>query len=420
MNRLKGLLAVASATIVSANVVAIPAASAAAARVPADVAGAPLVVASVGFNQSGGLAGTGAVTVINTANNVAGPAVKVGVAPVALVVSPNGATAYVVGASNDDTGAPGTLTPVNTVTHAVGKAVKLPDPIEVAVPSTGNTVYVLDGFEADIQPVGTPSNLYPVNTATGAVGKVVKVASNPTATVPIVLTPNGKELYVLGTNEVTPVTTAPLAASAPLKIAATAVVISPNSNTAYFMQPGKLTVVVVATATNTRDKTIGTGQFVPEALALSPNGQDLYVVGAPDAALGGGPDDDLLVYNTATGALLRTVSLGAHADNGFVIALTPSGGEAYVLGYGQLATQGWVVPVNTSTGSSGALIHVGFNASAIVAAPSGKWVYVLDNGVPPGGETPKYTGSVVPIDVATGEAGKAVPVVAYAEIMATT
>jgi DNA-binding beta-propeller fold protein YncE len=132
-----------------------------------------------------------------------------------------------------------------------------------------------------------------------------------------------------------------------------------------------------------------------------------------------------LVYDTATGALLRTVSLGAHpvnayGDNGFVIVLTPSGGTAYVLGYGQLATQGWVVPVNTATGSSGALIHVGFNASAIVAAPSGKWVYVLDNGVPPGGATPKYTGSVVPIDVATGKAGKPVPVVAYAEMMTTT
>jgi hyaluronoglucosaminidase len=234
-----------------------------------------------------------------------------------------------------------------------------------------------------------------------------------------VLTPNGKELYILGAKEVTPVTTAPLTASPSLKITVTAAVISPNSNTAYLMQPGNLAVVVVATGTNARDKTIGTGQFVPEALALSPNGQDLYVVGAPDAALGGGPDDVLLVYDTATGALSRTVSLGAHADNGFVVALTPSGGEAYVLGYGQLATQGWVVPVNTSTGSSGALIHGGFNASAIVAAPSGKWVYVLDNGVPPGGATPRYTGAVVPIDVATGKAGKAIPVVAYAEMMTT-
>ena len=154
--------------------------------------------------------------------------------PVALGVSSNGATAYVVGAYNDDTGAPGSLIAVSTSTHTVGKTVKLPNPIAVAVPPTGNTVYVLGGFDAATQPVGTPSDLYPVDTATGAIGKVIKVASNPSE---IAVTPNGRDLYVLGASEVTPVVTATFAAAASVKLTATGIAVAPNSKTAYFRRP---------------------------------------------------------------------------------------------------------------------------------------------------------------------------------------
>ena len=409
-----GATSAALVVLAAATFLAGPASNAAAASVPA----APLVVASTTIASAGNPTGTGVLTVIDAASNVASAPIRVQADPVALGVSFKGATAYVVGASNDETGAGGGLVSVNTSTHTVGKLVKLPNPIAVAVPPNGNTVYVLGGFDAASQPVGTPSDLYSVDTATGGVGKVIKVASNPSE---IAVTPNGQHLYVLGASEVTPVATATLTAGAPVKLTATGIAIAPNSKTAYFLDPGNLAVLPLATASNTRGKPIGTGPFVPQALAVSPNGQDLYVVGPPDAGLGPGPDYVALqIFNTATGTLHKTVNLGPSSEaSTWAITVTPNGQMAYALGYGKTSSQAIVVPVNTVTGVAGAPVHVGFNASTIVASPNGTWVYVLDDGAPPGSSGPKSPGSVVPIDVVTGKAGKPIPIAPYAQVMTT-
>ena len=411
-----GATSAALSVLAGAMLVAGPASNAAATSVPI----APPVVASTTILSNGGATGMGALTLINTANNVASAPIKVHAFPVAVGVSSNGATAYVVGAYNDDTGAPGSLISVSTSSHVVGRTVKVPNPIAVAVPPTGNKVYVLGGFDAASQPVGTPSDLYPVDTATGVIGKVIKVASDPSG---IAVTPNGRDLYVLGTKEITPVVTAPFAAAAPVKISSPGMAIAPNSKTAYFLDPDNLAVLPLATASNTREKLIGTGRFVPAAVAVGPNSQDVYVVGTPDAALGQGlPDAVLFFYDTATGKFRKTVSIGPYSEaGGWAITLTPNGQMAYALGYGKTSTsQEIVVPVDTVTGVAGAPIHVGVNASAIVASRNGAWVYVLDDGTPPGGPGPKSAGSVVPIDVATGKAGKPIPIAPYAQVMATS
>jgi hypothetical protein len=413
--RRMGAASAALSVLAGPTLLAGPASNAAATSLPA-----PLVVASTTISSDGGGTGTGTLTVINTANNVASAPIKVHAFPVAVGVSSNGATAYVVGAYNDDTGAPGSLISVSTSSHVVGRTVKVPNPIAVAVPPAGNTVYVLGGFDAASQPVGTLSDLYPVDTATGVIGKVVKVASNPSE---IAVTPNGRDLYVLGSDEITPVVTAPFAAAPPVKITSPGMAIAPNSGTAYFLDPGNLAVLPLATASNAREKLIGTGPYVPEALAVGPNSQALYVVGTPDAALRQGLHNAvLLVYNTATGTLHKTVNLGPPSEaNGWAVTLTPNGQMAYALGYGKTSSsQGIVVPVNTVTGVAGAPIHVGSNASTIVASPNGTWVYVLDGGTPPGGSGPKSAGSVVPIGVASGKAGKPIPIAPYAEVMATS
>jgi hypothetical protein len=411
-----GATSAALSVLCGVTLVAGPASNAAATSVPA----APLVVASTTILSNGGATDMGALTLINSANNVASAPIKVHAFPVAVGVSSNGATAYIVGAYNDDTGAPGSLISVSTSSHVVGRTVKVPNPIAVAVPPTGNTVYVLGGFDAASQPVGTLSDLYPVDTATGVIGKVIKVASNPSG---IAVTPNGRDLYVLGTKEITPVVTAPFAAAAPVKLSSPGMAIAPNSKTAYFLDPDNLAVLPLATASNTSEKLIGTGRFVPEAVAVGPNSQDVYVVGTPDAALGQGLHDAVLFfYDTATGKFRKTVSIGPYSEaGGWAITLTPNGQMAYALGYGKTsASQGIVVPVDTVTGVAGGPIHVGVNASTIVASRNGTWVYVLDDGTPPGGAGPKSAGSVVPIDVATGKAGKAIPIAPYAEVMATS
>ena len=233
---------------------------------------ASLVVASTGFSSAGGPTGTGEITVVDTSDNVGSAPLKLDADPVAAAVSPNGKTGYVVGAANDESGAPGSLTAVNLSTRAVDMTAKVPDPMAVAVPATGNTVYVLNGFMADVQPAGTPGTLTPVNTATGAEGKAAKVASGSTA---LAITPDGRVVYALGGSAVTPVITASVAAGAPIKIRATAAAMTPDGREAYFLVPTALSVVPVDTATQAMSKPIGTGLLLPAAVAASPNGSFL-------------------------------------------------------------------------------------------------------------------------------------------------
>jgi hypothetical protein len=338
--------------------------------------------------------------------------------PVAVAVSPNGKTAYVVGAANDESGAPGSLTAVNMSTRTVNMSAKVPDPMAVAVPGTGNTVYVLNGFMADVQPAGTPGTLTPVNTATGVEGKAAKVASGSTA---LVITPDGKVVYALGGSAVTPVITASSAAWAPIKIRATAAAVTPNGKEAYFLVPTALSVVPVDTATQAMSKPIGTGLLLPAAVAASPNGQSIYVVATPDPGLGGGSVDKLLVISASTNNVTRTVTLGSYPKAlDWAVAVTPNGKAAYALGWGTRGVPGVVLPFDTATGAVGKPIATGLNSSTIAVSANGLWAYVLDSGVPPGSSGPLSAGSVIPIDVATEKASKAIPVPAYAEAMATS
>jgi DNA-binding beta-propeller fold protein YncE len=54
------------------------------------------------------------VTPISTATNTAGTRIKVGADPVAIAITPNGATAYVAN------GTPDTVTPISTATNTRG------------------------------------------------------------------------------------------------------------------------------------------------------------------------------------------------------------------------------------------------------------------------------------------------------------
>jgi DNA-binding beta-propeller fold protein YncE len=68
------------------------------------------------------------VTPITTATNTAGPPITVGQTPVAVAITPDGKTAYVVNAS-------GTVTPITTATNTAGPPITVgrdPDAIAIA------------------------------------------------------------------------------------------------------------------------------------------------------------------------------------------------------------------------------------------------------------------------------------------------
>jgi DNA-binding beta-propeller fold protein YncE len=125
------------------------------------------------------------------------------------------------------------------------------------------------------------------------------------------------------------------------------------------------------------------------------------------------------VVSTPTGHVGKTLDLGVHPDiNYWTIALNPHGQTSYVLGYGSPAVPGVAIPFNTATLAVGKPVTVGDNAGQIAFAPSGKWAYVLDDGIQRSvGSLP---GKVVPINVATGSVGRPIPVAGYAEAMAAS
>jgi YVTN family beta-propeller protein len=373
-----------------------------------------LAVTSVNLYASGGAMSSGTLTTISTATGKVTRAIKLGTFPVALAVASNGQTAYVAGVGSDEDGSPGTYFPVDLATGAVGKAVSVgTSPEAVALSPNGHTVYVVSSYDAATE---APSgSVRAVNTATGAVGHAITVAAGPTA---IAITPSGLSAFVLGMNDVTELMTSTSTARPAIKITATAVAITPNSQWAYLVghAPSKpVEVVPVSTATGQAGTGVSTGATVPGALAISPNNQTVYVVGTPDPGLSG-KDDAVSFISTATNKVTKTVNLGSHPSaTGWQVVVSPNGKVAYALGFGTPKQQGVVIPINTAAGTAGNPIPVGDNAAAITFGPGGQFAYVLDGGSVTGG--PRLAGGVLPIDVATGVAGKSIPVAAYAQEM---
>jgi DNA-binding beta-propeller fold protein YncE len=118
------------------------------------------------------------VTPVNTATNTAGKAIEVsslkGYENSSLAIAPDGKTLYAAGflaTSND----PGYLIPLTTATGAAGKAIKVASyPVAIGVTPNGATAYVVcEGF------VGVPGGVVPVDTATATAGKTIDRGGEP-------------------------------------------------------------------------------------------------------------------------------------------------------------------------------------------------------------------------------------------------
>ena len=115
------------------------------------------------------------VTPINTANNRPGASIKVGAGPQAVVVTPDGQTAYVL--NNEFTNEPGTVTPINTASNATRPPIHVGTALTIAITPNGKTVYVAEFRQGTVTPIST---------ATDEPGKPIKVGKDPSA---IALTP---------------------------------------------------------------------------------------------------------------------------------------------------------------------------------------------------------------------------------------
>ncbi len=229
----------------------------------------PIHPVTVYVVNSGGplISDPGTVTPIPTRTNTAGKAIKVGLGPRAIAITPNGKTAYVSNSGSD------TVTPISTATGKAGRAIKVgKDPGAIAITPDGQTAYV--AISGDV--LGGPGLVAPIQTATNTAGQAITVGKDPGA---IAITSNGKTAYVADEDYAN----------------------------------GPPTVTPINTATNKADKTITLGECCeyPGDIAITPNGKTAYIVSANYS--GAATRETVTPIRTATSTALKAITVGGSA-----------------------------------------------------------------------------------------------------------
>lgn len=158
--------------------------------------------------QAGAIGDT--VSVVDLAQGKTVRTLKVGNAPEALAVSPDGSVVYVANSNSES------VTPIQTASQTPGAAIALPGPPQaIAFNPSGTTAFV--AVSSKVVPRG--GELVPIDVATGQAGSPLPVCAGPSA---VALAPGGATAWVscFGANELVPVTLATRKVGTPLKIAA--------------------------------------------------------------------------------------------------------------------------------------------------------------------------------------------------------
>jgi DNA-binding beta-propeller fold protein YncE len=243
------------------------------------------------------------------------------------------------------------------------------------------------------------------------------------------MSPNGKLLYVVDSSQsnpgepsaITPVDTATDTSAPAIKLARNLVPFSvsglafmSNSATAYAITSSG--IVPINTATGRLGKTIGLRTSVPVAIAVTRDNSAIAEVGVPVTALEQGSpyanNVTLALLSTRTGVVGKVATLGDEPGAmSWEVAIAPNGSSAYVLATTSSPRESTVIPVDLATGTAGKTIDVGRNASMLAISPNGATVFVLDSGTYVGVGSPHNTpGRVIPIATSTSTVGKAITV----------
>lgn len=113
----------------------------------------------------------------------------------------------------------------------------------------------------------------------------------------------------------------------------------------------------------------------PAALAVTPNGQYVYVINYVDGNIGTGT---ISVIRTSDNTVVNTIS-NIGLSGPFAIAITPDGNFAYIANFGSnnFSPFGKTVSViNLNTNTLFATITIGVQPSGLAITPDGKYVYV--------------------------------------------
>ncbi|HLN04744.1 MAG TPA: PKD domain-containing protein [Acidimicrobiales bacterium] len=211
------------------------------------------------------------VVPIKTSNGTAGKAIAVGplesAGPGGIAVTPNGKTVWVASSEN------GTISPISVATGKLGTPIAVGAfPIAIAVTPDGTTAWVANSLDNDI---------VPVDLANGKVGKKVGLAGSPAQ---LSITPSGQYAFVPLDSPATGAVRVGLGGSHPVQkislldpskspLVAGAVAVAPAGNMAFFgsSSEGYVTPVGVATAKQTTSIALSGGVSEVAAIAITPD-----------------------------------------------------------------------------------------------------------------------------------------------------
>jgi DNA-binding beta-propeller fold protein YncE len=261
---------------------------------------------------------------------------------------------------------------------------------------TGRTVKT--GFQPTALVVSPDSrHVYVANRGSQTVSELsagltgaVRTIHVPGALLDMVITPNGKLLYVsvlsdnlsrgdqggsvlvIRTSDFKPVQDIPV--FEPYLMA-----VSRDSATVYVASGSTggngETVTAIRTASNRAGKalSIANRNFEAMALTVAPSGRAVYVISENVASRTGHPSyaGILTVINAASGRVRKQIRIGTSPSD---LAITPNGRTVYV----SIALG--VLPVSTSSNTAGRLIRIANYPGDLVITPNGRTVYVAAAG----------------------------------------
>ena len=155
-------------------------------------------------------------------------------------------------------------------------------------------------------------------------------------------------------------------------------VVSPDGGTVYVLNSSSDNISPVSTLGSPpqSEATISLPSgYTPQAIALTPDGADAYVVASPVLSNSVAPVLwEVALTGNSVGTLARTIALPSSSSPAG-LALTPDGQEALITDY----SGGSVIPVALTNGKVGTPITVGAGPLGIGVSPDGSDAYVANS-----------------------------------------
>jgi DNA-binding beta-propeller fold protein YncE len=291
--------------------------------------------------------------------------------PMGLAVTPDSKLLLVSLEFGPGRGYGGLVLIIRTSDFKVVRSLAMDEPGQIVVAPNGKTAYAIS-----VDPLA--DIVTPILTATGRAEKpIVVTRALWYQAYAIAMTRNGRFLYVLSTwNDhtiLTPTRLSTRKALKPIKIGPqpAGMVITPNGRTLYVIANNGVTPILTATNRAGRPIRVGVG---PGAMVVTPNSKWLYVTNA---------ENDVYAINTATSKAGNPIFFGydsyALVDGRGALAVSPDGKTVYVSAFSpDNGRPGAVLPIQTATNSIGSPIVVGPDPIMVAIDPQGDSGYVLD------------------------------------------